>query len=58
MSSRVGKRRRPGLLSEYVYFFKTYRMWWLLPIIGVVAVLGGLMILSGTKAGLMMYALF
>lgn len=49
---------RRGLLSEYLYFLKTYRMWWLLPILGLIAVLGALVMLSGTQGALLIYALF
>ncbi len=58
MSGRKSKPPRRGLISEYLYFFRTYKMWWLLPVIVTVVGLGGLVILSGTKGGLMIYALF
>ena len=50
--------KRKGLLAEYVYFFKTYRMWWLLPIVMVIVVLGALVVLTGTQGALLIYALF
>ncbi len=49
---------RRGLLSEYIYFLRTYRMWWLVPILGLIAVLGVLVMLSGTQGALLIYALF
>jgi hypothetical protein len=49
---------RRGLVSEYLYFLKTYRMWWLLPILGLVAILGALVVLSGSQGALLIYALF
>ena len=32
MGRRTGKAGRSGILSEYVYFLRTYRMWWLMPV--------------------------
>ena len=56
MADKRVKRR--GLLSEYLYFFRTYKMWWLVPVIGLVAILGTLVVLGGSQAALMIYALF
>jgi hypothetical protein len=53
-----GIEGRRGLLSEYVYFLKIYKMWWLLPILGVIALMGTLVMLSGTQGALLIYALF
>lgn len=58
MTATPDKPRRAGLISEYVYFFRTYKMWWLLPTIGLIAILGTLVILGGSQAALMIYALF
>lgn len=52
------KRVRHSLISEYFYFLKTYKMWWLLPVFCLIAVLGVLVMLGGTKAALLIYALF
>ena len=49
---------RRSLLSEYVYFLKTYKMWWLLPMFGLVALLGAVVLLSGSQGALLIYALF
>jgi hypothetical protein len=58
MPSPTGKPARPGLIAEYIYFLRTYRMWWLMPAFAAIAILGVLVILGGTKAGLLIYALF
>jgi hypothetical protein len=50
--------KRRGLVSEYVYFLKTYKMWWLLPVFALFVLLGFLVILGGSKAALLIYALF
>lgn len=52
------KAKRRGLLSEYVYFIRTYRMWWLVPVIAVAATLGTVVVMGGSKAALLIYALF
>jgi len=51
-------RARRGILSEYLYFLKTYRMWWLVPVLALIATLGALVMLSGTQGALLIYALF
>ena len=51
-------QRRRSLASEYLYFLKTYRMWWLLPILALITVLGVFVMLSGTQGALLIYALF
>ncbi len=58
MEQTVRKRRRRGLLSEYLYFFTTYKMWWLVPVIAAILVLGVLVTIAGTKGSLFIYALF
>jgi hypothetical protein len=58
MGRRTGKAGRSGILSEYVYFLRTYRMWWLMPVFAAITILGILVVLGGTKAGLLIYALF
>jgi hypothetical protein len=58
MAEKAPKAARRGLFSEYVYFFRTYRMWWLVPVIAVTAILGTVVMLGGSKAALLIYALF
>ena len=58
MGRRTGKAGRSSILSEYVYFLRTYRMWWLMPVFAAITILGILVVLGGTKAGLLIYALF
>jgi len=58
MSVNRGKPVRHGLIAEYVYFLRMYRMWWLVPVFAAVTLLGLLVVLGGTKAGLLIYALF
>jgi Family of unknown function (DUF5989) len=58
MPSRTGKPARHGLIAEYMYFLRSYRMWWLVPVFAAVTILGVLVVLGGTKAGLLIYALF
>ena len=52
------KPRRPGLLSEYFYFLKTYKMWWLAPVLTLFLLLGLFVILGGSKVALLIYAMF
>ncbi len=50
--------KRRGLISEYVYFLTHYKMWWLLPLLALFLLVGFLVVLSASNAGLLMYALF
>ena len=58
MAKRNGRPARGGIWPEYFYFLRTYKMWWLLPVFGLVTVLGVFVALVGSKAALMIYALF
>ena len=49
---------RTGLASEFVYFLKTSKKWWLLPIIVMVVVFGLFVFISGTAAAPFIYTLF
>lgn len=55
------RRRLPkrfSIWSEYVYFIRTYRMWWLVPLILLIGVLGAFVILAGSSGTMLIYALF
>ena len=52
------KRARAGIWSEYIYFLRHHKMWWLLPVFAVVTILGLLVLLAGSKGALFIYALF
>jgi len=58
----MGKRNetagRSGILGAYLHFLRTYRMSGLMPVFAAITLLGILVILGGTKAGLLIYALF
>lgn len=47
-----------GLIGEFVYFLKTSKKWWLMPILAVLLVFGVLVFLSGTAAAPFIYTLF
>jgi hypothetical protein len=49
---------RGGLVSEFWFFLRTSKKWWLLPILVVFLLFGLLMILSGTAAAPFIYTLF
>jgi hypothetical protein len=50
--------REPGLLAEFWEFLAHNKKWWLLPIIAILAVLGGLLFLSTTPVAPFIYTLF
>ena len=47
-----------GFVSEFWYFLKVSKKWWLLPIVVVLLMFGLLMFLSGTAAAPFIYTLF
>lgn len=49
---------RQGFMSEFWYFLRTSKKWWLLPIVVVLVLFGVLVILSGTAAAPFIYTLF
>jgi len=50
--------KRRSIWSEYFYFLRTYRMWWLLPLFVLIGVLGIFVVLASSKGALLIYALF
>ena len=58
MSKSQKRVKHSNLLTEYVYFLKTYKMWWLTPLFLLIALLGVFVVSGGSKAALMIYALF
>jgi hypothetical protein len=50
--------KRRSIWSEYVYFIRTYRMWWLVPLLILIGGLGIFVVLASSKGGLLIYALF
>ena len=49
---------RTGLVSEFTDFLRENKKWWLAPILVAILGLGLLVLLSGTAAGPVVYALF
>jgi len=47
-----------GPVGEFWYYLRTSRRWWLAPIIGFLLLAGVLIILGGTAAAPLIYALF
>lgn len=50
--------KRRSIWSEYFYFVRTYRMWWLVPLFLLIGILGIFVVVAGTKGSLLIYALF
>ena len=51
-------QQRRGIMSEFMYFLRTSKKWWMLPIIAVLLAFGVLVFLSGTAAAPFIYTLF
>jgi hypothetical protein len=52
------KGQKSGVVGEFLYFLKTSKKWWLLPIVVVILLFGVLVFLSGTGAAPFIYTLF
>lgn len=50
--------QRTGMLSEFTYFLKTSKKWWLLPIVIILIGFGVIIFLSSTAAAPFIYTLF
>jgi hypothetical protein len=55
---RAAENSRRGIARELVYFFGQTRKWWLVPIVLLALIFGGLMFLSSTAAAPFIYTLF
>jgi Family of unknown function (DUF5989) len=53
-----GAMPRGSFLSDYLYFLRTSKKWWMLPLILVLLAFGGLMILASSGAAPFIYTLF
>jgi len=51
-------QRDISILSEFWYFLRQNKKWWLLPILAILLLFGLMMILSGTAAAPFIYTLF
>ncbi len=55
---RAGQENRDSLVTEFVYFLRENKKWWLTPIILVLGLVGLLVVLTATGAGPFIYTLF
>lgn len=55
---QAGEEERISLLSEFVYFLRDNKKWWLTPIFLVMALVGALAMLSGSGAAPFIYTMF
>ena len=54
----AGSEERGSFLADYLHFLKRTRKWWLVPLILVLLLFGGLFILASTGGAPFIYALF
>ena len=52
------KTQATGFFGEFLYFLKTSKKWWLMPIVVVILAFGVLVFLSSTAAAPFIYTLF
>lgn len=56
--AQAGSHRESGLIREMWEMLRQNRKWWLMPILIVFLIFGGLLILGSTGAAPFIYALF
>ena len=54
----ASKEKRQGIIAELLSFLKHNKKWWLLPILVVLFLVGGLVVLGSTGAAPFIYTLF
>jgi hypothetical protein len=56
--ARRAARGAGNPLAEFWYFLGRTRKWWMLPILGMLLLVGTLVVMAGTAVGPLIYALF
>jgi hypothetical protein len=56
--SREASRTRTSFLSDYLYLLRNNRKWWMLPLLGLLLILGMLTLLSSSGVAPLIYTLF
>ena len=51
-------QQQTGFVSELLYFLRTSRKWWLLPILVILVLFGVLLLLSSTAIAPFIYTIF
>lgn len=54
----AGAEARGSFFADYLHFLKRTRKWWLVPLIVILLLFGGLFILASTGGAPFIYALF
>jgi hypothetical protein len=54
----AASQRSRGLLSEFWYFVRHSKKWWMIPLLIPLLVFGAMMLLAGTGAAPFIYTLF
>lgn len=54
----AGEADSGGLVSEFWFFIRQNKKWWMIPFVAVLLILGGLVLLAGTGAAPFIYTLF
>ncbi len=55
---QASEQKSASIVGEFIDFLRYNKKWWLIPIIVVLLGVGGLVLLSATPAGTMIYTLF
>lgn len=55
---KIGSGKRPSIVTEFWYFLKHNKKWWLLPILIMLLLLGLIVLLEGTALAPFIYPLF
>ena len=56
--ARRGKLKRASFWSEYLYFLKTNKKWWMLPLLLLLLAYGAILVLGSSGVAPFIYTLF
>lgn len=56
--NREASRPRSSFFSDYLYLVRNNRKWWMLPLLGLLLALGGLVLFSSSGVAPLIYTLF
>jgi hypothetical protein len=58
LEKAAAEQPQPSLLSDFWYFLRYHKRWWLVPLLLILLLFGALMLLSGSAVAPFIYTFF